>query len=259
MARKAVAEPGCTSATYNGSSQTLLAAKTSGEYTNSAITGTNAGSYSQTLTLNSNYQWSSGSNVTSNRTKTCTISKATPTITLSATSGTVVAGKTMTFTATVKSGTSTTVAGTLGASSGSTSYATISPTSTSITGADNSSGKATTETVTGVASGSSTITVTFTPTDTTNFNSASSKTYTATVTNSAAIPTNSLCVSRTYTGSAQQLTSATSGTGYTLSGYSQTNAGTYTITAIMSATLVIRTIGFTISQNLYEKSSITSP
>ena len=27
------------------------------------------------MTLNSNYQWSAGSNVTSNRTKTCTISK----------------------------------------------------------------------------------------------------------------------------------------------------------------------------------------
>ena len=27
------------------------------------------------MTLNSNYQWSAGSNVTSNRTKTCTIAK----------------------------------------------------------------------------------------------------------------------------------------------------------------------------------------
>ena len=40
--RKPIAEPSCTSATYNGSSQTLLAAKTSGGYTNEAITGTNA-------------------------------------------------------------------------------------------------------------------------------------------------------------------------------------------------------------------------
>jgi len=40
--RQSVAEPSCTSATYNGSSQTLLAAKTSGGYTNEAITGTNA-------------------------------------------------------------------------------------------------------------------------------------------------------------------------------------------------------------------------
>lgn len=40
--RKLVDEPSCTSATYNGSSQTLLAAHTNGGYTNEAIVGTNA-------------------------------------------------------------------------------------------------------------------------------------------------------------------------------------------------------------------------
>ena len=40
--RQPIAEPSCTSATYNTNSQTLLAAKTSGGYTNEAITGTNA-------------------------------------------------------------------------------------------------------------------------------------------------------------------------------------------------------------------------
>ena len=40
--RQPIAEPSCTSATYNGNSQTLLAAKTSGGYTNEAIVGTNA-------------------------------------------------------------------------------------------------------------------------------------------------------------------------------------------------------------------------
>ena len=52
---------------------------------------------------------------------------------------------------------------------------------------------------------------------------------------SATIPTNSLCVARTYNGSNQQITSATSGTGYTLSGYTQKNAGTHTITATLAS------------------------
>jgi len=87
IGRKAVAEPSCTARTYNGSSQTMLAAHSSSSgYSNDAITGINAGSYSKTLTLNSNYQWSSGSNVTSNRTKTCSISKATCSFSLSTTS-----------------------------------------------------------------------------------------------------------------------------------------------------------------------------
>ena len=76
--RKSVAEPNCISRVYNGEEQTLLDAKTSGEYTNSAIKGTNAGSYSTTLVLNRNYKWSSGTNVESSRTKTCSIAKATP-------------------------------------------------------------------------------------------------------------------------------------------------------------------------------------
>ena len=51
----------------------------------------------------------------------------------------------------------------------------------------------------------------------------------------ATIPTDSLCVSRTYNGSTQVLTSVTTGTGYSLSGYSKINAGTYTITATLSS------------------------
>ena len=45
------------------------------------------------------------------------------------------------------------------------------------------------------------------------------------------IPTSSLCTSPTYNGDSQQLTSVTSGDGYTLSGYNGTNAGNYTVTA----------------------------
>ena len=46
-------------------------------------------------------------------------------------------------------------------------------------------------------------------------------------------PTNKLCNNLTYNGGFQQLVSSTSGTGYTLSGYNQKNAGTYTITATL--------------------------
>ena len=48
------------------------------------------------------------------------------------------------------------------------------------------------------------------------------------------VPTNSLCTNPTYNGSSQQVTSVTSGDGYTLSGYSGTNAGSYTVTASLS-------------------------
>ena len=48
------------------------------------------------------------------------------------------------------------------------------------------------------------------------------------------IPTSSLCSNPTYNGNSQQLTSVTSGDGYTLSGYSGTNAGSYTVTASLS-------------------------
>ncbi len=48
------------------------------------------------------------------------------------------------------------------------------------------------------------------------------------------IPTNSLCTNPTYNGSSQQITSATSGDGYTLSGYTGTDAKSYTVTASLS-------------------------
>ena len=164
---------------------------------------------------------------------TFTIEKATPVITLSSNTGTVVEGYTMTFTTTVSSGAiSGNVAGTLSVSSGTTTVATVSPASSNITATP--SGLATTITVTGVTNGTSTITVGFTPGDTSNYNTPTSVTYTANIVKSATIPTNTLCVNRTYTGVAQNLTSVTSGTGYTLSNYNQTNAGEYTITATLT-------------------------
>ena len=48
------------------------------------------------------------------------------------------------------------------------------------------------------------------------------------------IPTNALCTNPTYNGSSQQITSATSGDGYTLSGYTGTDAKSYTVTATLS-------------------------
>ena len=223
----------CVARTYNGSNQQITSATSGTGYTLSGYTQKNAGTHTITATLASGYRWSN--NTDGIKTFECSISKATPTITLSATNGSVVKGKTLQFNATVKSGASTNVAGTLKAVSGTTSVATVSPASTSLTSVDNTNGKATTETVTGVSAGESTITVSFTPTDTANFNSAANKTYKAIILNSATIPTNSLCVARTYNGSDQQITSATSGTGYTLSGYTQKNAGTYTITATLAS------------------------
>jgi len=207
---------------YNGSAQTITKAAGTG-YTFSGNSQTTAGSHTVTATLASGYRWSD--NTTGTKTFSCSIGRSTPVITLSPTSGTVVAGKTMTFTEKAS------VAGKFTNTSGTPSVATVSPTSNSTAVSANTNQ---TVTVTGVASGSSTITVSFTPTDTTNYSSAT-KTYTTTITGAATIPDNRLCVARTYTGSAQQITSVTSGTGYTLSGYSQTNAGTYTITATLSS------------------------
>ena len=167
--------PTCNSATYTGSSQNLLNSGTgytlSGNYA-----GTNAGSYTATATLADNYQWTDGT--TTAKSITCSIAKATPTLTLSATSGYVGVGKTTTFTETGS------VAGNFGNVSGTTSVATVSP--ASYTGIAASTAK--TVTVTGVAAGTSTITVTFTPTDTTNYNTRTA-TYTATTTSIALTPT----------------------------------------------------------------------
>ncbi len=204
---------------YTGSAQTLISGGENVTYSNN--TAINAGTYTVTATANEGYIFADGNTQT---TLSCSIAKAIPTLTLSATSGTVVTGQTLTFTET------SSIAGNFSHTSSTTSIATLSPSSYSSIAANT----AKTVTITGVSAGTSAITVTFTPTDTTNYNSKTA-TYTSTITASATIPTNSLCVSRTYTGSAQQLTSSTSGTGYTLSNYSQTNAGTYTITATLTS------------------------
>ncbi len=151
------------------------------------------------------------------------VEKTTPTITMSATSGTVVKGKTLTFK--VKSN----VAGTFAFSSNATGKATVSPASQAA-----AANTEYTVTVTGVADGSATITCSFTPSDTTNYNTAS-KTYAATITKSATIPTTSYCKSLTYNGSSQTLVN-TAGTGYTwTAGTTRTDAGSQNVTATLSS------------------------
>ena len=151
------------------------------------------------------------------------VAKTTPTLTISATSGTVVKGKTMTYT--IKSN----VAGTFTNSSNATGKATVSPATQSA-----AANTAYTVTVTGVADGSATITSSFTPSDTANYNTAS-KTFAATIMKSATIPTTSYCKSLTYNGSSQTLVN-TAGTGYTwTAGTTRTDAGSQNVTATLSS------------------------
>ena len=74
VTRASINFPTCTSKPYDGTKQTLWAASNGANgYTNNALTGVFVGTYSVTLTPTSNYQWSSGSNVTSGRSLSCSI------------------------------------------------------------------------------------------------------------------------------------------------------------------------------------------
>ena len=219
---------------YNGSSQTIVKSAGSGFTWSSGTTATNAGSQNVIAKLTSGNVWADGT--TGDKTISCSIAKATPIITLSESSGIIAKGKTRTFTATVKSGGGT-LSGKLNVTSGTTSHATVSPNGdTTLSSINNSSGKATSVTITGVAAGSSTITVKFTPNDTSNYNSASNKTYTATVKNAATIPTAaSYCqTGLVYNGLEQTIVKA-AGTGYAwTAGTKKTNAGSQNVTATLS-------------------------
>ena len=74
ITRANVAFPSCSSVTYNKAEQTLFAAHTSGGYTNSVLTATNAGTYTVALTPNANYKWTDTSGTTA-RDLSCTINK----------------------------------------------------------------------------------------------------------------------------------------------------------------------------------------
>ena len=202
----------CNDLTYNGEEQELT--KTAGTgFTFINNRGTNAGSYTVRARLNENYHWSDGTNT--DKTFTCEIKKATPTLTLSATSGTVNPGLTVTFTERAN------VAGSFTNISSNTSVATVSPASlTNVT-----ANTARTVTVTGVSHGTSTITVTFTPTDTTNYNT---RTATYTVTGYYNEATVGSCNNLTYNGVSQTL--ASGGDNVTYKNAYGTNAGSYTVT-----------------------------
>ena len=172
-----------TTFTYSGSTQAPTASATSGitgETINvTRTTGTNAGSYTSTASCSSvtgGQALCSNYTLTGN-TKAFTINPKPATLTLSATSSGYF-NSTTTFTETAN------VAGTFTNTSGSTSYATVSPANYSNVAANT----AKTVTVTAVATGNSTITVTFTPTSS-NY-SAVTKTYTAQVDKTApSVPT----------------------------------------------------------------------
>ena len=211
---------------YDGSVKTLTMTAGTG-YTFSSNTRTNAGTQEVVATLKSGYVWSDGT--TGTKKFSCSIAKATPTITVSPTSLTIEEGGTGSFT--IKGS----VVGDYTVTSSATSKVTVSKSSYSDVAANTNQ----TVTVTGVSSGSSTITVAFTPKDTSNYNTASSKTVTVTVIKSdveVAIPTAAnYCQSGlVYDGSVKTLT-MTAGTGYTFSSNTRTNAGTQEVVATLKS------------------------
>ena len=155
----------CGSYTYDGNQKTLASGGSYVSYSNNERT--DAGSQNVTVTTDSNHQFSNGAEST---TLSCSIAQATPTLTLSSTSGSTIVGSTTSFTEKAS------VAGKFTNSSASTSVATVSPTSNSSAVSANTNQ---TVTVTGVSTGSSVVTVGFTPSSS-NYKTVSA-TYTATV------------------------------------------------------------------------------
>ena len=206
--------------TYNGSDQGPTPSAISGvtgETINlTRTTSKNAGNYTSTATCSKVTGGSATCNnyTFTNTTKDFTINKATPTITLSAASGSVNAGSSITFTEKAN------VAGSFGNVSGTTGVAKVSPASYKGVAANT----AKTVTVTGVSNGNSTITITFTPTDKTNYNT---KTATYTVKGYKVASLGS-CNTLTYNGTSQTL--AANGTGVSYTNNSGTNATSYTVT-----------------------------
>ncbi len=199
---------------YNGKEQGPTATVVSGvngetlNITNNKET--NAGKYTSTVTLNS---VGGGQGIKENynllnTTKAYEILKATPTLTLSATSGSVNEGSIITFTGSVNPN----VSGTYKATSNNTGVATVSVSGNTIS-------------VKGVSNGSATITVDFTPSDTANYNNATSMTYSVTGYKIASVGS---CQSRTYTGGSQTLMSE--GVGVSYVNNERTQAGSQTVT-----------------------------
>ena len=158
--------------TYNGSTQTLT--KTAGTgYVFRNNTGKNANTYTVTADLNDDYMWSDGS--LDDVTFSCSIGKATPTISEYSTSISIVKGNSKT------AGMKANVAGGFTIS---TNNSNISLSASSIAVAANEKKNLT---VTGVTKGNTTVTLTFTPTDTTNYKNVS-KTISVSVTEGSTPP-----------------------------------------------------------------------
>ncbi len=164
----------CVSRTYNGSAQQLTSTTVGTGYKLSGYSQTNANEagYTITATLDEGYRWSDKTNTT--KTFKCPLHKATPVITLSATSGTIVAGNKTTFNEKAN------VKGKFSVTSNNTAKATVTQASSNEIAA-NTNNKVTIQGVVGATAGSAVITTNFVPTDTSNYNNASPKTYTVTV------------------------------------------------------------------------------
>ena len=201
--------PTCSSQPYNGSEQTLFEAHTSGEYTNSAITGINADSYTGSLTLNSNYKWSDGS--TDAKELSCTIDPKVVSVTWGTTT-------TFTYNGSAQAPTASVTTGVTGEE--------MTVTRTTETDAGNYTSTASCSSVTGGQELCSNYTLTNTTKD-----------FTIVAASSVVIPTDALCNSPlTYNGSAQILATAPNGALYTLSDTTAVDAGTHTVTATLNDT-----------------------
>jgi len=150
--------------TYTGAEQLLTNFTGTTSFTFSEYMGTNAGTYPVKVSLNKNYIWVD--NTTDDVTIECNIAKATPTLTLSASSASVKVGDSTSFT--VKTDVKANYSFTLD----STSYASVSP--NSYTSIEANTEK--TVNLTGISVGSTIVTITSIPTDS-NY-SVVSKTYT---------------------------------------------------------------------------------
>ena len=242
---KSVSGTAVTLTYYSDSSCTIKTNTTNANSTGGAPK--NAGTYYAVGTTAGNDNYNAA---TSSCTKAVTINKVTPTISLSATSGNVNYNDTNTFTATTKSPISSSVAGTLTATSGGTSYVTITGgASSSITAT--SSGVNTTITYKGVkgTTSATSITVKFTPSDTTNFNTVTS-TYSVTAVNK---------ISSTCTISGTP-TLKYPGSKSGIFGYSCTGDGSISLTSSNTSVISVGTIGSnstTLTANAIGSSTLT--
>ncbi len=145
----------CQARTYNGGSQTLMSGGVGVSYVNNERT--QAGSQNVTINANSGYRFSDN---TTSKIQNCSIAKANPVVTLTPTTGTILAGTSTTFKEKAN------IKGKFGNVSNATGVATVSPGTTG----DINPNTDQVVTVTGTGKGETNIAVTFTPSDTTNYN-----------------------------------------------------------------------------------------